>query len=87
MRQSIHPRFQGQVEWLSLRRPVFEKPWISAVQLENVHQVPQKSISWRCLSQDGDAFLFGNIRTEPEVNLYKEIIHNQQESSHSVFSF
>lgn len=35
---------------------------------------------WRCF------FLFGNIRTEPEVNLHKRIIHIQQESSHSVFS-
>lgn len=56
-------------------------------QLEDVHQMPQKSIMlampiprWRCF------FLFGNMKNEPEVNLYKGIIHNQQESSHSVFS-
>lgn len=68
---SIHPRFQGQVEWLSLRRPVFEKPWAFLLSVfSDVHQMPQNSISWRCLSQDGDVFSFLGISGLNQKSIY-----------------
>ena len=51
---SIHPRFQGQVEWLSLRGPVFEKPWAfllsrrCASDASKIDQLAMPIPRWRC---------------------------------------
>ena len=53
--------------------------------LEDVHKVPQKSISWRCLSQDGDVFSFGEYQDWTRSQSI-QANHTLFTRTHSVFS-